>query len=193
MIPNPIPGTGEKSAFESLFEFVATTDDTPYLCVPAALKFREEVCGGEDKIMTYCEKLAHEAGNAVAEALGTEVMCEPGVDPKILGASQLRRCAFANVRVPLAVDDGSGKHKKNTADYAIVSAEEAPTVCRWIEKELMYTYKTVVPHFVHGDWVWARLSAQTYLGLDDFLWAAPILKGLCDEVRLVESISSLES
>lgn len=40
------PGNG-KSAFESLFEFVATSDDTPYLCIPAALHFRAEVCGGE--------------------------------------------------------------------------------------------------------------------------------------------------
>ncbi|KAH2316256.1 hypothetical protein KXV26_005039, partial [Aspergillus fumigatus] len=73
-------GSG-KSAFEELFEFVATTDDTAYLCVPAALKFRSQVCGGEDRIYTYLEKLAMEAGNIVAAALGTEVMQEPGLKP----------------------------------------------------------------------------------------------------------------
>ncbi|RYP42759.1 hypothetical protein DL768_010251 [Monosporascus sp. mg162] len=35
--------------FVRLFEKVSTTDNTPYLCVPAALKFREDVCGAKNR------------------------------------------------------------------------------------------------------------------------------------------------
>src|ERR1700712_4908999 len=70
-----------KSPFEQLFEFVATSDDTAYICVPAALKFRAEVCGGEDAVIAYCQRVANEAADAVAAALGTEVMQEPDLKP----------------------------------------------------------------------------------------------------------------
>lgn len=43
-----------QSPFEELFEFVATSDDSAYICVEAALKFRKEVCGGEEAIMGSC-------------------------------------------------------------------------------------------------------------------------------------------
>ncbi|GKZ84338.1 hypothetical protein AnigIFM56816_009661 [Aspergillus niger] len=65
-----------KSAFESLFEFVATNDDTPHFCVSAALEFRKTICGGEERIYEYLERLANEAADIVAAALGTDVMEE---------------------------------------------------------------------------------------------------------------------
>ena len=55
-----------KTSFEELFEFVATSDDSAYICVPAALKFRQEICGGEDAIISYNIKLANDAADAVA-------------------------------------------------------------------------------------------------------------------------------
>ncbi|KAF7593013.1 hypothetical protein BBP40_012172 [Aspergillus hancockii] len=84
-IPRPTssaPATQDKatkSAFEYLFEYVATADDTPYLCVLPAMKFRIEVCGGEEKIYAYLEKLAREGSDIIAQTLGTEVMQEPGL------------------------------------------------------------------------------------------------------------------
>lgn len=60
--------------FVKLFEKVSTTDNTPYMCVPVALKFRDEVCGGEARIRGYCIDIAQKGGAAVAEQLGTEVL-----------------------------------------------------------------------------------------------------------------------
>ncbi len=52
VIFNPLP-MGGKSAFVLLFEFVATLDSGPYFCIEEALRFRKEVCGGEEVIMQH--------------------------------------------------------------------------------------------------------------------------------------------
>ncbi|KAK2789962.1 hypothetical protein FQN52_005770 [Onygenales sp. PD_12] len=190
-VPIPIPMADTKSNFELQFEFVATTDSSQYLCVPAALKFREEVCGGEEKIRSYCIQLAHEGGNAAAEILGTDVMCEPGVDPKVAGASKIRDCVFANVRIPLAVDDGSGRHTEKESPYPIIKKKNVSQVCQWMQKQLMFKQNTAIPSFPHGGWIWARLSAQTYLEVEDFKWAGGVLKELAARVGKGEAYKEL--
>ncbi|EEH42124.1 uncharacterized protein PADG_06944 [Paracoccidioides brasiliensis Pb18] len=187
----PIPRPALKSAFEFQFDFVATNDDSPYYCIPAAIKFREQVCGGEEKIMEYCLQLAHEGGNLVAQILGTDVMSEPGVDPKVADASKLRQCAFANVRLPLAVDDGSGRHVEKESPYPVIDGRNAMAVGKWIQEKLMFEHNTAVPTFPHGGWMWARLSAQVYLELDDFKWFAGVLKDLAGRAGKGEAYSEL--
>jgi hypothetical protein len=170
-----------KSAFEELFEFVATTDDTAYLCVPAALKFRSQVCGGEDRIYAYLEKLAREAGDIVAAALGTEVMQEPGL--KAGEVSQLRRCAMATVRLPFAVDVPGGEHDPKTATARLtLQAAQAADVAGEMQKALARDYGTFVPVFAHGGWLWTRVSAQVYLETSDFEWLGGALGELCNKV-----------
>ncbi|PGH08709.1 hypothetical protein AJ79_05900 [Helicocarpus griseus UAMH5409] len=187
----PIPKGETKSAFEFQFEFVATNDDSPYFCIPAALKFREEVCGGEEKIMSYCLQLAHEGGNLVAEILGTDVMCEPGVDPEVQGASKIRQCALVNVRLPLAVDDGSGRHVEKESPYPLIKGKDAMDVGKWIQQKLMFEHEIAVPTFPHGGWMWSRLSAQVYLELEDFRWVGGVLKGLVERAGKGEAYAEL--
>lgn len=173
---------GGKSAFESLFEFVATTDDTPYLCIPAAMKFRRETCGGDERIFTYLEELANEAADIVAGELGTEVMQEPGI--KHWKESLLRKCGMTTVRLPIPIQDGTDispdAGKKRVC--MPLPADEVPGVCRWMQDTLVDEYDTFLPVFPHGGWLWARLSAQVYLEKKDFEWVAPILKDLCERV-----------
>ena len=52
--------------FVHLFDKIATTDTTPYMCVPEALKFREEVCGGEERVRDYCTRIARDGGERMA-------------------------------------------------------------------------------------------------------------------------------
>ncbi|PGG96616.1 hypothetical protein GX51_07741 [Blastomyces parvus] len=187
----PIPKETDKSDFVFQFEFVATNDDSPYNCIPAALKFRQEVCGGEEKIMSYCQQLAHEGGNLVAEILGTDVMSEPGVDPKVVGASKIRQCALANVRLPLAVDDGSGRHVEKGSPYPVIKGKDAMAVAKWIHEKFIFEYNSAAPTFPHGGWLWTRLSAQTYLDLEDFRWAGNALKSLVERVGRGEAYAEL--
>ncbi|KAL2008627.1 hypothetical protein VTN00DRAFT_6821 [Thermoascus crustaceus] len=176
--PSVLPsGRNPKSAFELLFQFVATGDDTPYLCVPAALEFRQTVCGGEDRIYEYMENLAREAGDVVSLALGTEVLQEPGLKPGEV--SRQRQCAMATVRLPLAVSD----HDSTTRTaYPVLKTTDALAAIDWMQAVMANKYKTLAPIFLHGGWLWVRLSAQIYLEKSDFEWLGGVLKVLCEKV-----------
>ena len=190
--PSTMQSGGEKSAFEALFEFVATSDDTPYFCIPAAIRFRNEICGGDDRIYAYLYQLANEAAEIVAAALGTEVMQEPGLtDWK---QSLLRKCGMTTVRLPIPVKDGweddpvTAVGKKRVCPP--LEVDDAQSVCRWLQNTMMDWYETFLPVFSHGGWLWTRLSAQVYLQKSDFEWAAGILKQLCEQVGRKEMVAA---
>lgn len=152
------------------------------------MEFRTTRCGGEDAIMSYCETLAYKAGNRVAEILGSEVLSETGGkrgrdEPQ--GASQLRRCAFANVRLPISISDGANAD----ASYpVVVKPDDVIPVARWIERALGSEYNTMVPVFRHGDGMWVRLSGQIYLELSDFEYVGEALKKIVERVGTGEAL-----
>ncbi|KXL45683.1 hypothetical protein M433DRAFT_143727 [Acidomyces richmondensis BFW] len=82
LIKNPLPPSS-KTEFVTNFEFTGTLDNTPYLCVPAALAWRRRVVWdgkrGERAVVEYMADLARLAGQTL--------------------------CAFANVRLPLDYDE----------------------------------------------------------------------------------------
>ena len=121
-IRNPLPPTGDKSEFVNLFQFVATTDNSPYYCVPAALNFRHNLCqGGEEGIYNYIRDVAQRGADLLAMLLGTEVMddLDEGRGLRTMGSLEgsvgsgrvgwtggLRDCAMANVLLPITITDG---------------------------------------------------------------------------------------
>ncbi|KAF2170839.1 hypothetical protein M409DRAFT_63886 [Zasmidium cellare ATCC 36951] len=143
------PTTGSANAnFITLFEFVGTIDKSPYLAVPAALKWRSKVVfkhlKGEDAVRAYCFSLAREGGDRVASILDTEVLDnEQGT---------LRQCAFANSRSKL----------------------HEPLFFRPLT--LVREYNTFMPIFMYVGEMWVRLSAQIYLTIEDFEWAGRALR-----------------
>jgi selenocysteine lyase/cysteine desulfurase len=174
-----------KTPYETLFEFVATSDDSAYICVPAALEFREKVCGGEEAIMSYCQRVANEGADAVAAILGTEVMQEPDLKPG--QSSNMRKCAMTNVRLPIAVATaGQGADSFDHTPLVVLSQGEAPNAFSWIQKTLIDEHNTFLPVFRHGPWLWTRLSGQTYLEKSDFEAVGGILRDLCEKVAKKE-------
>ncbi|MCJ1282202.1 hypothetical protein MMC26_001525 [Xylographa opegraphella] len=162
-ITSPLPAS-RQPPFIALFEYTATIDNTNYLCVPAALSFRSTICGGEDRIMSYCIHLALEGGNRAAEILGTDVMDN--------ATHTMRNCAFAMVRLPLSI--GAGKGMVREGDKAAVA--------QWMARraaEECHTYFAVV---LYGERWWWRVSAQVYLEVVDVEWGARKLKELCERV-----------
>jgi hypothetical protein len=125
-----------------------------------ALKFRRETCGGEEKIMGYCQQLARQGGQQAAAILGTEVM------------SNDEGTCFANVRLPLQI--GEGRDQLRHA--------EAFRVVSWMSKTLDKDYHTFISIYVHASSLWARFSGQIYLELADLIWGANVLKTLCQRV-----------
>lgn len=116
---NPLPPT-DKSDFVNLFQFVATTDNSPYYCVPAALNFRQNLCGGEEAIYNYIRDIAQRGADLLAMLLGTEVMddLDAGYGLRTMGSYEatdrreggrigwsggLRDCAMANVLLPITI------------------------------------------------------------------------------------------
>lgn len=163
-INNPLPESN-KSKFVAQFEFVGTIDNTPYLCIPDALKFRKEVCGGEDKIMQYCTDLVNQGSEAVATALKTEVMNN--------AEGTLTKCFLANVRLPLQIGTAKGE----------VGEEHAGTVTQWLCETMIEKHNTFMAVVFYGGCWWVRLSGQIYLEAKDFHWAGEVLKELCERVR----------
>ena len=157
-----------KSPFVLLFEFVATLDSSPYFCIEEALRFRKEVCGGEEKIMDHCRKISDEAGKRAATIFGTEIMEN--------AQGSLNACAFCNVRLPLEMGSSKGE----------VREEDAVKAVRWIAKHLIQEYDTYVSLYFHGKSFWVRFSGQIYLELEDFERGAQSLYTLCERVRAGE-------
>ncbi|EDU48003.1 CsdB Selenocysteine lyase [Pyrenophora tritici-repentis] len=159
----------EKTPFIANFEFVGTIDNSPYLCVPAALKWRESL-GGEKAIMSYCHDVARKAGKHVAQVLGTEVLEN--------STGTLGQCCMSNVRLPISI---SRVH--DVAAQSGINKDDAGILVRdWMKKLSSDEYGTFIMIQWYGGKWWTRLSAQAYLEMKDFEWAATTLKDMCARV-----------
>ncbi|KAI0880536.1 PLP-dependent transferase [Annulohypoxylon maeteangense] len=157
---NPMPKQN-KSAFINNFQFVGTLDTSAYLCVKDAIEWRRRILGGEPRIIEYTQTLAREGGKKVASILGTDVL-----DNK---SASMSRCATTNVALPLRPGE----------------AARAP---EWMMETMISDYKTFIPLFSHSGRLWARISAQVYLDIQDFEWAGRMLLELCERVGKGEDI-----
>src|SRR5436190_985062 len=166
------PASEETNAFIHLFNMVSTIDITPYLCVPAALEFRERVCGGEERIRKYCQDLVHAGGRRLAEILGTEVLENR--------SHSLHRCCFTNVRLPLKIESADTTNDNETKERAVVRVDEALHVAKWIVDQTVKEFDTFIPMWVYAGAIWTRISGQIYLEIGQFEWAGRVLQKLCD-------------
>ncbi|KAF4632230.1 hypothetical protein G7Y89_g5897 [Cudoniella acicularis] len=172
----PPPSVDGKSHFVLLFEFVATIDYTPYLVVPAAIAFRNEVCGGEAAIWSYCYSLARGGGDIVASILGTERM-----DNK---THTLTQCSFANIRLPIPFTSPTTTSSSSTNPTPIIfTPKKATAIAVWLNRTAVDEHDTYLQIAFHGNVLWVRLSAQVYIGKEDFEWIGHVLVGLCARVR----------
>ncbi|KAK3349703.1 aminotransferase family protein-like protein [Lasiosphaeria hispida] len=162
--------TGESQYFTELFSNGSTLDVTPYVTVPAALRFRDEICGGEAQIWSHCVRLAREGGDMVAAILSTEVL-----DNK--SGSLRSGCAFANVRLPVSVTSEVG------GDGEGLPREDVDKAIKWFYATTANEFDTYLQTFFYKGALWTRLSAQVYLEMPDFVWAAATLKDLCERLR----------
>ena len=154
-----------ESMYVSMFDFIGTLDMTPFLCVPAALHFRQRVCGGEEDIMRYCVELVAKGAVHVAKILDTNVMQNKE-------ETLNRDCAMANVKLPVDAAENEVRH--------------------WIESRLADEYNGFIAIFRHGEYWWARLSGQIWLDIRDFEWAGGVLLELCSRVRNREHLQNAQ-
>lgn len=169
--PYELPAS--KNPFVFQFSYTGTIDNGPSLCIPAAISFRKEVCGGEEAIRDYCQSLARKGEKLVVEILQTRTLPMP----------ESKRVAFANVQLPLEIFSGVSAEKAG-----LVPLADVPKVIDFILQSLARDYNTFVNiAFISGS-LWARFSAQVYLELQDFEYGAKALKELCEKVANKEYV-----
>ncbi|PTB81772.1 PLP-dependent transferase, partial [Trichoderma longibrachiatum ATCC 18648] len=163
--PYELPASNNPFVFQ--FSYTGTIDNGPPLCIPAAIKFRKEVCGGEEAIQAYCRALAREGEKVAVAILQTRTLPMP----------ESKRVAFANVQLPLEVSSHDAAERGGTIPLA-----DVPKVIDFMLRSLSRDYNTFVNiAFVSGS-LWARFSAQIYLELEDFEYGAKALQELCEKV-----------
>ncbi|KIW16900.1 hypothetical protein PV08_04090 [Exophiala spinifera] len=160
------PHTEVTNEFVSLFQYYGTIDFGPPVCIPAAMAFRENICGGEENIRKYCRELASEGEARAAKILGT----------KPIPISEDERIFFANLRLPINVTSSESQ------DTEAVPLGDVPLVLDWIMRRLCQDYKAFVGISYISGALWARFSAMVYLEVDDFEYCARALKELSERV-----------
>ncbi|KAF9884292.1 hypothetical protein FE257_001922 [Aspergillus nanangensis] len=162
------------SQFESLFEFVSASDDIASYCIPAALEFRRNICGGEKHIYQYLDQLAREGLGLVAASLNTEVL-RGDLDSAHLNG-------MGAVRLPIAIAYQPGCDHRE-APWANLDNSEVHSAIEFIWS-FLGTHGMWMPIWGYRDWLWVRLSAQVYLEKADFERLGEILKEACGKIRL---------
>ena len=111
--------------------------------------------------------MARNGGHFIADILGTETLQHP--------KSRSEECCFSNVRLPLAF--------ASSTEQKVLAPSEGPRVVKWIMDRALCEHNTWIPGKFYGGAAWMRFSAQIYLEMKDFEWAAGVLKGLCERVN----------
>ncbi|KAK3374685.1 aminotransferase family protein-like protein [Podospora didyma] len=176
--PKARKAMSSREYFVNLFAEVSTSDTTPFITIPAALQFRNNVCGGEAAIREYCYRLAFDGGNRVAEMLGTEVL-------ENTQRTLRPRCMFANIRLPVTIVPAE-RGVQHPNDNAIITEDEVERVLAFIYTKLATELDTSLMVFAIAQSIWTRFSAQIYLEMSDFEWGARMLLNLCERIRAGE-------
>lgn len=137
-------------------------DYSPYMTIPAALKFREEV-GGEEAIMSYNHRLAVNGGSYLAKVFGTEVL----QDEDQIGN-------MVDVRLPINNPESSNL---NTTF--------------WVDTQLYRFPQVFAPAYKHNGKWFLRISVQIYNDLDDFKVLGTVFNKICDEINGKNSSASI--
>ncbi|KAL6412098.1 hypothetical protein AUP68_04480 [Ilyonectria robusta] len=170
----PLPPSS-KTPYITNFNFVGTLDNSPYLCVKDAIKWRKEVLGGEEKVLEYLWDLNKKGIELVASKLQTEYMEN--------STGTMRNCAMANVALPIWTGEKGPEGKEGDT---VVAKEDEDKAFHWMLNTMISDYKTFLSLFVHGNRYWARISAQVYLELADYEWAATMLQEIVARVAKKE-------
>lgn len=200
--PNPLPPS-TKSNFVQQFEFVGTVDNASLLCIPAALKFREEICGGEEA--SKLNPSGHSDSVRFVQRMDLLTpwsrICKVKMLTQVLSLAVMRYCwdlaaaggaAASRILGTEVMDNTAGSLTRECAMVmvrlpvephhgleAAAAAKIGARVQSWMCEEMAIKFNTFMAiTFYKGRW-WARFSAQIYLDVSDFEWGAGVLARLC--------------
>ena len=139
------------------FDWAGTVDPTPWLCLPAALRFLEGLFGGIGGLMRHNHLLAVEARHILCEALGAQPPCPEAM----LGAM---------AAVPLWHDDTAGANVFR---------------CHPLQDRLLEEFGIEAPvyHWPGPPRLWVRVSAQAYNSVEQYRRLAGALARLRPSIK----------
>ncbi|QRG36729.1 hypothetical protein FDK38_001086 [Candidozyma auris] len=155
-----LPGDDENNILYRKFLWTGSRNFAPLMCVSAAIKFREETCGGDEAILNYCYKLAREAGEVVKSKW-------PGAQIVENEEGTLSN-AMLSFFVPI-------EEYSNTFD-----ATDRDALARLVtfNSDWQLAHKhTFIPIAGHAGKIVARVSANVFNELDDYRYACDALDG----------------
>ncbi|SCU79446.1 LAFA_0B03158g1_1 [Lachancea sp. 'fantastica'] len=150
------------------FWFVGTASYSVYLCIEEALRFRQNICGGEERIREYQWKLQETAVKAVGLILG------PGSKLLQNSTNTLTTPGLFNMSLPLDAKYSSVQQELST-DFHKFRRFKARC------DALARRKKAYAPFFFQGGALWIRFSVQIFNEVEDFVVAAKILKAIINE------------
>lgn len=154
-----LSGAAEANLLVSKFAFTGSAVLAAIACIPEALNFRQNVCGGEQAIRDYCEGLARQIPAVVARVW-------PGAEP-IENAEGTLATAMVSFYVPTA---------HLSRDFDAGDPAQFRRLLGHVTIDLVTNRHTFVPFNVHDDRLVIRFSAQVYTELLDFEYAAQAAK-----------------
>ncbi|KAK6460603.1 pyridoxal phosphate-dependent transferase [Scheffersomyces coipomensis] len=161
---------GEKTRFVDTFAFFGTKNYSSTLVIPEAIKFRNEICGGEETINKYCYGLAQELGDLLENSKGT----------------------LSNALITIEVPT-----EKYGINIKLIE-EKFEAFVNIIFSKMFTDYNTYIPLSVHNHKLYARFSAQIYNEISDYEYSSSvmleILEGLKNDkayVKLAKPYSKL--
>ncbi|XBW38347.1 hypothetical protein QEN19_003937 [Hanseniaspora menglaensis] len=175
----------DESLLVERFSKVGTINYSVYCSIKSALKFRSEICGGEDNIRNYQKQLSSKASAAIKEIFNVSSNDKyDHYESKLLenNAGTLTPVGMFCISYPINLSKYSRVYNK-----LIGSPLEYLAVIRsLLEKSTIAKYKNYSPLVFHGNILYFRFSVQIFNELSDFTTAAKINKILLEDVFATE-------
>lgn len=137
------------------FFFTGSENKAAIATIPEAVRFRNETCGGEDKIREYCFRMARAAADLCLEKWpGTEL---------IENKERTLATALVSLYVPYTHSDLSVK-------------ENAAHLIAHVTSTMLYEHRTFVHLGMHANRLTIRFSGQIYNEISDYEYAIDAVK-----------------
>lgn len=168
-----VPTATCKSADDIMIEkfwYLGTVSYGPMLCIEEALKFRKDVCGGEDRIRAYQNELRPAAIEAVQKAFG------PGSELLENAEGTLAVPGMFNVSLPVKKE-----YEAMIKKFCDEPLDFRRTVKGPCEATMIREDKAFAPFLVHDNKLWVRFSVYIYNELSDYVKSAPLIRKRLEE------------
>ncbi|GAV54269.1 hypothetical protein ZYGR_0AK07720 [Zygosaccharomyces rouxii] len=150
------------------FSFVGTVTYSQMLSVSEALKFRSEVCGGEENIRKYQYDVQEKAIEKVKKVFG------PGSKLLQNSTKTLTPPGLFNISLPVDVKYEPVIHHllNDFSDYKLFKNE--------CDKKMLTENKAFALFVIHNNEIWVRFSVNLYNEADDYVIGAASVKSVLE-------------